>query len=104
MEITNLTPEVGNFEIKEGIIYYDLGNIVRKASKSFTLFFVGKTHKTIDVGCGACTKSKLIQKDDGLEISVTYTAIDARGVTTKTVTETFDDDTKQIIKFTAKIL
>lgn len=103
MEIKNLTLESGSFEIKDGIIYYDLGTITRKASKSFTLFFENKTHKTVHAGCGACTRVKILQKDGGLEVNITYTAIDSRGITTKTVTETFDDDTTQIIKFTAKI-
>lgn len=103
MEVKNLTPEVGSFEIKEGVIYYDLGSVTRKASKTFTLFFEDKKHKAVHAGCPACTRAHLTQKDEGLEINITYTAIDSRGIVNKIVTETFEDSTKQIIKFTAKI-
>lgn len=104
MEIENLTPEVGSLKIEDGIAYYDLGNIVRKTSKSFTLLLKGKAHKSIQVGCQACTRAQLTQKPEGLEMKITYTALDSRGQITKPVTETFSDDTKQIIKFTTKIL
>lgn len=104
MNIENLTPQVGSYKIEEGIIYYDLGTIIRKTSKSFTLLFKNKAHKSIHVGCMACTKAKIAQKENDLEINITYTALDSRGQITKTVTETFADETKQIIKFTVKIL
>jgi hypothetical protein len=68
------------------------------------LLLKNRVHKAIHLGCGACTTAKLNQKEDSVEISITYKAIDSRGNTTKTVTETFNDDTKQIIKFTVKII
>jgi len=104
MTVENLTPEVGSFEIKDGIIYFDLGTMIRKSAKSFTLLFKDKVHKSIHAGCPACTRAKVAQKEKDTEINITYTAIDSRGQITKTVTETFSDDTKQIIKFTTKIL
>jgi len=104
MNIENLTPHVGSYKIEDGIIYYDLGTIIRKTSKSFTLLFKDKTHNSIKVGCAACTRAKIEQKEDDLEINITYTALDSRGQITKTATETFTDGTKQIIKFTVKIL
>jgi len=102
--IENLTPQVGSYKIEEGIIYYDLGTTIRKSAKSFTLLFKDKMHGSIKVGCAACTKAKISQKENDLEINVTYTAIDSRGQITKTVIETFADGTKQTIKFTVKIL
>ena len=104
MNIENLTPQIGSFEIKEGVVYFDLGTMIRKSAKSFTLLLKDKVHKSIHVGCQACTRAKLNPTPNGLEINITYTALDSRGQITKTVTETFSDDTKQIIKFTVKIL
>lgn len=104
MEIENLTPEVGSLKIEDGIAYYDLGSITRKNSKSFTLLLKGKTHKSIQVGCQACTRAQLTQKPEGLEMKITYTALDSRGQITKPITETFSDDTKQTIKFTINII
>lgn len=102
--IENLTPQIGNFEIKDEIIYYDLGSMLRKSSKTFSLLIKDKEHYSTHVGCGACTKSNILQKQDGIEISITYTAIDSKGIVTKTVTETFQDGTKQVIKLTVKII
>jgi hypothetical protein len=104
MEIENLTPEVGSLKIEEGVAHFNLGNIVRKASKSFTLLFKGKVHKSIQVGCPACTKANLNPTPEGLEMKITYTALDSRGQITKSATETFSDDTKQTIKFTINII
>lgn len=102
--IENLTPDIGSFEIKDNIIYYDLGSMLRNSSKKFSLEFLNKTHSSIRVGCGACTTTKLNQKENSLELDITYRAIDSRGIITKTVTETFTDSTSQIIKFTVKII
>lgn len=104
MNIENLTPEVGSLKVEDGIVYFDLGNIVREASKSFTLLFKDKVHKSIQVGCQACTRAQLTPTPEGLEMKITYTALDSRGQITKSVTETFSDDTKQTIKFTTKII
>jgi hypothetical protein len=104
MSIENLTPQVGSYKIEEGIIYYDLGTMIRKSAKSFTLLFKDRVHNNIRIGCMACTKAKIAQKENDLEINITYTALDSRGQITKTVTETFQDNTKQTIKFTVKIL
>lgn len=104
MNIENLTPQIGSYKIEDGIIYYDLGTMIRKSAKSFTLLFKDKTHGSIKAGCPACTRAHTTQKENDLEINITYTAIDSRGQITKTVTETFADGTKQTIKFTVKIL
>lgn len=84
---------------------YILGNVKKGASKSFTVTFLNKEVSFIKVGCGSCTKSTHKKTGVDSEVTVIYTALDEKGAPfQKTVTITFTDNTKQIIKFKGKVI
>ena len=84
---------------------YELGNVNKGASKSFTVTFLNKTVEFIKVGCGSCTKATHKKSNNDVEVTVIYTALDSKGVPyQKTVTVNFTDGTKQVIKFKGKVI
>lgn len=101
MEIVNKTPEQGS--LSENL--FDLGNIQKRSSKTFIVKIkTDKKHQRLIFGCGSCTKGSATQEEDGVQLQITYTAIDSKGQITKTVKVLFTDGTTQIIKFTAKVV
>jgi hypothetical protein len=68
MEILNLTPEKGVLKNSE----YNLGTVGKKDIVVFRLLFKDVKYINIHRGCGSCTKTTHIQKDNGVEVEVSY--------------------------------
>lgn len=96
----NLTPNIGTIE--QGI--YNLGEIKKNSSKTFRVLLRGTQVSNLRAGCSSCTKATSTQTEEGAEIQIIYTALDAKGIINKSVTLTDQNAEKLRIQFTAKVI
>jgi len=96
----NLTPQIGTIE--QGV--YNLGEIKKNSSKTFRVLLRDVQVHLLRAGCGSCTKATSTQTEEGAEVEVTYTALDAKGIINKSVTVTDQNAQKLKIQFNAKVI
>lgn len=100
MEITNLTPDIGELQGTT----YNLKNIDYNKVVSFKLLIKSKAHIRTKFGCGSCTKGESVQKGKDIELTVNYTPSKggAKGNFSKSITVYYiGGETKIIFNGTA---
>jgi len=94
MKIINNTPEI---PYQEESRVFDLGKIKKGTSKSFNFTIENSKHRDVRAGCPSCTKVTAAQKEENIELSVTYKAFNI-GSFDKRITETLEDGTTIVFK------
>lgn len=71
MTIQNLTEQT-LFAPTE--LTYNMGTIKRGSRATVKALISGATHRETRVGCGSCTEAKSTQKENNVEVEMTYKA------------------------------
>ena len=73
---------------------------VKKGSSLSKEFTLPKKIERVKVGCPSCSKATFNENI----LTITYKAVDSKGIWNKSVTVTFEDNTTEKIIFTVKVV